>query len=81
MSQEQNTINILARVKELLTKPENIEDPDSKCYLGLNQLAVLVADYKKNTWLRYELIEDEESGQSTRTMAEMLEEAIKRKTE
>jgi hypothetical protein len=49
--------------------------------LELNQLAVLVADYEKNTWLRDELIKGEESGLSTKTTAEVLEEARKRKTE
>lgn len=81
MSQKQNTINILARVEELLTIPENIEDPDAKCYLGLKQLAVLVADYEKNTWFRNELIEGVESSLTTKTMAEILEEVRKRKTE
>jgi hypothetical protein len=65
----------------LLAIPENIEDPNAKGYLGLNQLADLVTDFEKNTWFRVELIEGEEIGQSTRTMAEVLEEARKRKTE
>jgi HTH-type transcriptional regulator/antitoxin HigA len=72
---------ILERIEELLAIPENIEDPDAKSYLELNRLADLVADYEKNTWIRDELIEGEESGQSTRTMAEVLEVARKRKTE
>lgn len=71
----------LERIEELLTIPENIEDPDAKGYLELNQLADLVSDYERNTWFRDELIESEESGQSTRTMAEMLEEARKKETE
>ncbi len=63
----------LEKIEELLTISENIEDPDTRGYLELNQLADLLADYEKNTWIRDELIESKESGQSTRTMAETLE--------
>jgi hypothetical protein len=69
----------LERIEELLAISENIEDPDAKDYLELNQLADLVADYEKNTWFRDELIESEESGQSSKTMDEKLEEARKGK--
>lgn len=72
---------ILERIEELLAIPENIEDPDAKGYLELNQLSDLVADYEKNAWFRDELIKSKKSGQSTRTIAEILEEARKRKTD
>lgn len=62
----------LEKIEELLAISENIEDPNAKGYLGLNQLADLVADYEKNTWIRDELIESKESGQFTGTMAETL---------
>jgi hypothetical protein len=78
---EQDYKTALEKIEELLAISENIRDPDAKGYLELNQLADLVADYEKNTWFRDELIESKESGQSTRIMAEMLEEARKRKTE
>jgi hypothetical protein len=71
---------ILERIEELLEIPENIEDPNAKGYFELKHMAALAADYEKNSWFRDELIKGEESGQSTRTMAEMLEEARKRKT-
>lgn len=78
---EQDYKAALERIEELLAIPENIEDQDAQGYLELNQLADLVADYEKNTWFRDELIKSKKSGKSTRTMAEMLEEARKRKTE
>ena len=78
---EQDYKAALERIEELLAIPENIEDPDAKGYLELNQLAVLVADYEKNTWVRDKLIKGEKSSLSTKTTAEVLKEARKRKTE
>jgi hypothetical protein len=78
---EQDYKAALEILEELLAIPEHIENPDAQGYLELNQLSDLVADYEKNTWFRDELIENQESGQSTRTIAEVLEEARKRKTE
>lgn len=72
---EQDYKAALERIEELLSIPENIVDQAVQGYLELNQLSDLVADYEKNTWFRDELIENQGSGQSTRTMAE------KRKTE
>ena len=61
----------------MLAIPENLEDPQAKGFLELKQLADLVADYEKNTWLRDKLIKGVESGLSTKTMAEVEEEARK----
>lgn len=41
---EYNAIN--ERVEELLSNPDNIENPDAKGYVELNLLSDLVADYE-----------------------------------
>ena len=38
---------IVNRIEELLSNPENIENPDAKGYVELNLLADLVADYEE----------------------------------
>ncbi|WP_075349789.1 helix-turn-helix domain-containing protein [Algoriphagus marinus] len=38
---------IVERVEELLSNPDNIENPDAKGYVELNLLSDLVADYEE----------------------------------
>jgi HTH-type transcriptional regulator/antitoxin HigA len=69
---------IVTKIEELLTNPENIENPESKGFEELNRLSDLAVDYEEKSLLREELIKGEESGMSDKSMAEILEEAIKR---
>jgi HTH-type transcriptional regulator/antitoxin HigA len=38
---------IVERIEELLSNPENIDNPDAKGYVELNLLSDLVADYEE----------------------------------
>ncbi len=38
---------ILERIEELLSNPDNVENPDAKGYVELNLLSDLVADYEE----------------------------------
>lgn len=47
---EQGYNTQLARIEELLTNPENIENPESRGFEKLNRLSDMVADFEEKNY-------------------------------
>jgi HTH-type transcriptional regulator/antitoxin HigA len=70
---------IVERIEELLSNPENIENPDAKGYVELNLLSDLVADYEETfhpiqppTLAEAIKLRMQERGLSQKTLSEFL---------
>lgn len=70
---------IVERIEELLSNPENIDNPDAKGYVELNLLSDLVADYEETfdpiqppTLAEAIKLRMQERGLSQKTLSEFL---------